>query len=100
MADILRLDGSAVDAEPLKRNHSIAQTLTELQEANDAGRIKAIVGLYICPDGMWQAIWDLPSADERNGFPWDLAAQGALTMLLGQMNEAAVERPPGQEDKP
>jgi hypothetical protein len=100
MADILRLDGSAVDPAPLKRNHGIAETLTNLQAINDAGSIKAIIGLYICPDGMWQAIWDLPSADERNGFPWDLAAQGALMTLLGQMNEAAVERPPGQEDKP
>lgn len=76
MVDIRRLDGTRVETGKLGRNERIAAFLAELVEENDAGRLAAIVTVFMTPECAHRVDWALP--DQDFGYPWGLALRGAL----------------------
>lgn len=92
MADLRRLDGSALDVEKLGRNENAGNLLSELAKINDCGRMRAIVSLYLTPEGRWEACWAWPRPTK--GFPWGVALLGAMRLAEVDIAAAAINSEP------
>jgi len=87
MADIRRLDGTPIEAGKPARNERIAALLDELVAENDAGRLSAIVTVFMTPQSAHRVDWALP--DQDFGYPWGLALRGALMAAQHAIGKAA-----------
>ena len=65
--------------------------LAEMGEENDAGRVAAIIVVYVTPEGTQAANWILPLEDF--GFPWGLALRGALVHAQHVLGNAVIGVP-------
>ena len=88
MADIRRLDGTALDVAKPARNERIARILDELTEMNDSGHLSALLAVTITPDTIHQVHWAIPEQDF--GYPWGLALRGALVLAQHAIGNADI----------
>ena len=87
MADLRRLDGTALDPEKLKRNEGIAELLAYLNTLNEGGALAALAFVYVTPEGAFDSCWRWPV--KKEGFPWGLTLQGAVFQLQHELAASA-----------
>ena len=88
MADVRRLDGTVVDTSKLARDDRIASMLAEVVDENEAGRLSAVIVVYVTREGTSATNWILPLEDF--GFPWGLAVRGALVAAQHSIGNATI----------
>ena len=100
MADLRRLDGTPLKVDEVGKNQRITDCLADLNAQNEAGRIAAIVTVYLTPEGYHCVKYELPEHDL--GFPWGLALRGALVaaQYVIDNDSVAINAPAPAPEKP
>lgn len=82
--------------EKLRRNEKIHQHFIDWMRVNDERGLKAVVVMAVHEEGTWQTGWSWP--EEDGGFPWGLAAQGALQQASHDIG-ASARTPPKNDSE-